>query len=283
MYKKEIRIMERRDFLRNGLLLGTAGLLPAIKGEAGVHQAIDCTTHSRVDASVEARASVEALDVRLHQAARNADIKRMKALLESDVCIESKDDCMATPIFHAVWSRKPEAVKFLLEHGADVDVFDGCTYPIHFAALYGDVDLMTLLLDNLQRKYPKIFHLHFNSLSNHGGMTPLHHAIASGKPDAVRLLLDRGADVNSHTYRHSHTCCPESKGWSALHHAAHFGNVEIITMLLNEGADVHAKDHNGNIPLDYAVLPETKQFLRKQMDCIKSKLKCYRWFDFSKE
>lgn len=109
-------------------------------------------------------------------------------------------------------------------------------YPLHTAAMYGDLEMVRLLL----RHEPRI------DAGDEEGDTTLWYAAfrrrADDRLEIVRLLLDCGADVNH---------CPASS--TALHAAATRRAVDVVGELLARGADVSARDSRRSTPLHTAV------------------------------
>ncbi|HOZ62687.1 MAG TPA: ankyrin repeat domain-containing protein [Smithellaceae bacterium] len=56
----------------------------------------------------------------LHTAAMNGDVKTMKELLDGGAKINEKGEYYSTPLGFAVAHCRPEAVKLLLDKGADI-------------------------------------------------------------------------------------------------------------------------------------------------------------------
>ncbi len=116
--------------------------------------------------------------------------------------------------------------------------------PLHDAALYGHVDVATLLLDrgaNVENK------------TKYSGFTALHNAAWRGHLDVATLLLDRGADVESKT----------KSGYTALHYAAwsRYGHHDVTALLLDRGADIESKTNTGKTPFQLAKNQETRDLL----------------------
>jgi ankyrin repeat protein len=113
-----------------------------------------------------------------------------------------------SPYCIAVRSRHHQVARFLLDHGAQVDVFG--------AAFLGDLDTLrrhiAAGLANAQSPHED-FH----------PVTPLHHAVDGGSAAAVTLLLENGAEASS-------------SGGRLLTSAANQGSAELVRLLLDHGA-----------------------------------------------
>lgn len=194
----------------------------------------------------------------------------MSCLVENgvdvNVCLKG---CQRTPLMSASEFDELDAVKFLVDHGARVDLQDrrGETCLYH-AALQGSVashELLRYLLDRgtdinaltndkdtpLILAAKKVEYVAFGFLEhganvflkNNHGETALHTACQSS---ASRLLLncliEKGIDINSCT---SDNCTP-------LMLASKTGNSKKVTFLIEHGANVHVQDQNGDTALHYA-------------------------------
>lgn len=143
-----------------------------------------------------------------------------------------------TALRSASWGGHKEAVKMLLEAGAEVDGCDpdGRT-ALRAAAWGGHEEIMLILLD----------HGATIDSVDHEGRTPLIAAAYMGHKEAVEILLDAGAEVN----------LADKNGRSALSVAAQCvpsavgrrGHGEVVSLLLERGADPEHKDKDGMTPL----------------------------------
>jgi ankyrin repeat protein len=122
----------------------------------------------------------------------------------------------ATPLLRAAKAGDVEAVRLLLEHGANPNLpnIQGIT-PIMAAAGLGS-----------------------NEIDTRGRFKTQPDLVA-----CVDLLVKAGADVNAH----------DNNGATALHGAALFGYDEVVKDLVAHNADVNAKDKKGMTPLDAAM------------------------------
>jgi ankyrin repeat protein len=116
---------------------------------------------------------------------------------------------MVSPYCIALRSRRAEVAQYLLDHGAQVDVF--C------AAFLGELDALRrhIAAGRANAQSP---HEDFHSV------TPLHHAVDGGSVAAATLLLDSGADARA---------C----GGRLLTSAAKQGDVGLVRLLLDHGAE----------------------------------------------
>jgi uncharacterized protein len=92
-----------------------------------------------------------------------------------------------TPLGLAAFLGGPEAVRLLLEHGADANDDADNPFgvrPVHAAAAAHDPETMRLVLEAGAEP----------NLRQRGGFTPLHEAAHTDDVDMARLLLAHGAD-----------------------------------------------------------------------------------------
>lgn len=173
-----------------------------------------------IDAGINPNAQNEA-DGRtvLISAAARGDLEVVKVLLERGADVNVRDNKGYTALFHAlearydevsevllnhpnldptarglngisalssyVWRDKKEAVRKLLERGADVNAQDNDgDAPLHGAAQNGNVEIIDMLL--AKGADP--------NLKNKLGGTPLMWAAVFGHEGAARRLIERGAD-----------------------------------------------------------------------------------------
>jgi uncharacterized protein len=122
------------------------------------------------------------------EAAAAGRVERVRELLAADpAAIGERTPEGFTTLGLAAFLGGPEAVRILLEHGADADDDADNPFgvrPVHAASAAHDHDTMRLLLEagadpNLRQR---------------GGFVPLHEAAHSDDVEMARLLLDHGAD-----------------------------------------------------------------------------------------
>ena len=131
---------------------------------------------------------------------KNINIYIIKFLVEHGADVNKKSYNGATSIFYACKMANEAVVKYLVEHGADLNK------------------------------------------TNHDGNTPLFIACLSGNEAIVKYLVEHGADINKENMT----------GNTPLFKACLSGNEAVVNYLVELGADVNKKSYNGTTPLFYA-------------------------------
>ncbi|KAM0868088.1 hypothetical protein ACQ4PT_041562 [Festuca glaucescens] len=133
--------------------------------------------------------------------------------IDSPACALGKN----TPLEHAVSGGNLPAVRFLLDHGADLhqENEEGFTV-LHLAAMKGKI----------------------NKLVPSCLLTPLEAAVFASSTPCAKLLIQAGANVNGVN--------------NCLARAAKEGLTEIAKCLLEAGADPNRPDERGRMPIELA-------------------------------
>jgi len=180
----------------------------------------------------------------LHLASYYGGFKVAKLLLNRGVNINVRDEKCQTPLHKALtdldntvsalWDYYVDAVRFLLDHGADLDAEDNNhSTPLHVISKYGNTKATQLLLEHGARA----------DATDNDHSTPLHVAIQYNNVEAARLLLEHGARVDALDNDH----------FTPLHVAIQDGNVGAARLLLEHGARVDALDNDHYTPLHVAI------------------------------
>ncbi len=131
----------------------------------------------------------------------------------------------SSPIADAAMKGNREAVRTLIQQGADVNAAQGDGMSaLHWAADKGDAELTELLV--YAGANP-------GAVTRIGQYTPLHLASRAGSAAAVQALLKGGAKVDAKT---------SVSGATPLHLAAAAGDPAVVTALLDAKADINAKE-----------------------------------------
>ncbi|MCB1132642.1 MAG: ankyrin repeat domain-containing protein [Verrucomicrobiae bacterium] len=113
------------------------------------------------------------------------------------VDLRERDSFHYTPLMYAVEYGEPGTVRFLLDHGADVNALDNRKVsPLFIASWHGRSEVVSLLIDrgaDLEFSSP-----HIDDRDRRLDLgTALHGAARQGHMHIVKLLLDRGANINA--------------------------------------------------------------------------------------
>jgi ankyrin repeat protein len=163
-----------------------------------------------------------ATDSALVTAAKDGDLRAVRALLAKRVNVNETARDGSTALLWAVYHSDGEMTKTLLAAGAKPDTANtyGVT-PLIQAARTGD----TPLIDALLKAGAKA------TLAHPDGETALMAAARTGRVDAVRLLIEAASDVNATTYQQE----------TALMWASAEGHAAVVKALLDAKADANRK------------------------------------------
>ncbi len=216
-------------------------------------------------------------------------IQNNKHTLVQDLCndlyipqiINRQEKNGNTLLHHAIRNNNVEAVKILLQKGADYTVQNTSNLtPICYAEQNGHQEIIDYLLNKRdhddQKKYLLYHSLNFaiqhknNSLikrlcnsNNHfirevinaedaDQNTLLHHAIRNNNVKAVKRLLEKGAD---YTVKNKNSLTP-------ICYAAYYGNKKIIDLLLNKINDNEQQKYLLYHSLNFAIQKKNNSLIK---------------------
>ncbi|KAI4454573.1 myotrophin [Holotrichia oblita] len=165
--------------------------------------------------------------------------------------------------------RSIEAVKLLLEHGADVNALKKADWtPLMLACTKID----EVEIDENNYKTVEVL-LRNGAAINYGnkdGWTALHLIAREGDVRILELLLEHGLNVDRIT----------KNGRTALHVSALHSQLDMTKKLIEIGLDVNKKDSCGNTPLHESILSENLKIVNVLLEN-KADLNCRNKSDFS--
>jgi ankyrin repeat protein len=151
--------------------------------------------------------------------------------------VNSRDMQGNSPIMLAAYYGAKEIVRYLLESGAMLNLYEACAI--------GKLETVRAIL--AQR--PELL----NSFA-HDGFTPVGLAAFFGHEDVVAFLVGKGADLRTHSYNAMHV--------APLHSAVATNKLAIAALLLQHGADVNARQQSDWTPLHGAVHNKQAEMIR---------------------
>lgn len=165
----------------------------------------------------------------------NNDLSKISEVIASGVNINQKHShSRLTPLIQAINLHRIEVIKFLIEVGADVHLYQYIqTTPLGLATSLGNNQIVQLLLQA-------------GANPDLGGIDdpPLHRAVLIERIDIIQTLIEAGANLNYLNASH----------FTPLMLAANNGKFEIVKLLVETGSVyINAKNQEGETALDKAI------------------------------
>ncbi|WP_300759089.1 ankyrin repeat domain-containing protein [uncultured Brachyspira sp.] len=182
----------------------------------------------------------------LMNAVSKGDMKALEKLIKDDTDLNKQYDKI-TPLGLAAARNDKEMVKFLVEHGADINLEDGYGYtPLIIAMKYRNIDLVKDIID----LKPDL-----NAICSATGDTPLTYLVREVwfGTDACYYMIKNGADVNK----------KNDNGDTPLIVAVEnvVGSYGMLGVIINMGADYNIKNKEGKTAMDIVIEEDDKAAL----------------------
>ncbi len=146
-----------------------------------------------------------------------------------------RDDNGDPLLRHSIYSNNAQAMKLLIEYGADVNASDSHGDPLIFSTILNNEASLTRILCEAGA---------VTNVRNAADKTALRVGFFYRNYDILELLVIYGADVNLR----------DELGRTPLFYAQ---KGSLIQVMVDKGADVNAKDNDGNSPIFLAESSET--------------------------
>ena len=189
-------------------------------------QAVKCLLKQGADPSLQDHDGRNVL----HFASKFGNPEIIELMLSHVPSIDSITKEGDTPLLIAARNDKLQAVKYLVQQGADPSLQDHDGWNVlHFASKFGNPEIIELMLSHV----PSI-----DSITKEG-VTPLMIAAGNDKLQAVKYLLKQDADPS----------LQDNKGCNVLHYASLGGNAEVIELMLSHVLSIDSRSKEGVTPL----------------------------------
>lgn len=180
----------------------------------------NCWIAALIPAAAVFAASTEKLSDDFYAAIRANDLPKLESMLKQGASVNTKDNHDVTPLMYAAAAGSVEAMKLLIDKGADVNarnMFES-TALIWSAT---DIRKIKLLLDR---------GADVNAVSKQGRTTLLLAALSDHSAEIVRLLIAKGAK----------TKVADKLGMTTLTAAALGNDTETVRLLIIDSGDINA-------------------------------------------
>ncbi|ANB50636.1 hypothetical protein [Powai lake megavirus] len=185
----------------------------------------------------------------------------MDILLKSDqkimgVSLVNLKDLKGTvPLSYAIKYKNIEAIKILLEKGADVNYKNSDNMnALHLAVLKKDITITKLIINHIKN---------INSRTIQGS-SALHFACSFQIFEIVKILLENGADQNIIELEYD---------FQPIFYSVIQNDVEISKILIDYGADPNYQDYLGNTIIHYCIMDDHIEILDYIMTKYKTECK----------
>ncbi|HVW07468.1 MAG TPA: ankyrin repeat domain-containing protein [Bryobacteraceae bacterium] len=181
-------------------------------------------------------------------AARADDIATLQKMIGASTPVNARGPHGRTALHEAAANCRVNAVRFLIEHGAEMSALDDSSATPADLAMHCPAEIRPYFRVPALSGPPAISQPMQNAISHHqtqvvsmlvtlgfnvnapsaDGDRPLNIAAAAGGAEIMKILLEHGADPN----------LPGATGYAPLHDAALHGDSEAINLLLAHGAHI---------------------------------------------
>jgi ankyrin repeat protein len=178
-------------------------------------------------------------DNNFYELCKKGDLNKIKKYVEFNKSIVNTPNMKSHPypIHYACISGNVEVVKYLLDNGASIEQkyyhTDDKKYlfdkPIYIASNYGHIDLVNFLFDNGADVYCKNLPL-------------LHYLCKIKKTHIIKLLIDKKINIDN----------VDNQNKTCLHVVCQENNDEYVELLVKNVCNVNLRDNDGLQPIQYA-------------------------------
>lgn len=170
-------------------------------------------------------------------------------LKRADCDLNALDSENRNVLFYCVIFGNLEMFRLFLKSG--VNALQKCSSGktvLHLAALFGDTEILSCLMDDLKQK-----NISYDQLLDNEGFNPLHYGCYKGNLGIVKLLIE--------SFPENNLIVNSFKKISYLHLASYSGNAECIKLILNhfDKSIINHTDSKGRNALHYLCMSKRAQ------------------------
>ncbi|XP_068900463.1 putative ankyrin repeat protein RF_0381 [Tenebrio molitor] len=173
----------------------------------------------------------------LHHACESNSLEAIEFLIQSGAKLNVRSKNDETPLHCALNRCSLEVIQLLIQNGADMNIRDASGKTVlHYASEIKEFyqDVLELLIKNNADL----------NIVDQKGRPPIYYACLKDPSDTLKFLIRNGADVN----------LTDKTGKTSLHYVSEDQHIsdEIVTILIKGGAQLDAVDESGQAPIHYA-------------------------------
>jgi len=116
----------------------------------------------------------------------------VKLLIDKGAEVNARNNQELSPLLAAIIHKRIESVRYLVEHGADINDRDRAFVPLHEAIIKNNFEIFKFLVDN---------GADINMSSSRKEFSPLHRAIQQGNIQMIKYLVEHGARLDIPDYQ----------------------------------------------------------------------------------
>ncbi|MCC8483024.1 MAG: ankyrin repeat domain-containing protein [Rickettsia endosymbiont of Labidopullus appendiculatus] len=228
----------------------------------GVVQAIIDNDNSAIKVFISKGADLSILNTKgnnlWHYVAWFGADKVMESLVakSSNIDLKAANDEKYTPLWLASQQGHSNIVKWLAEHGADVNIasqVDGTT-ALQIAIVNNHLPVVKVLVEGCKADINK---------ANLDEVSPLYYSLGywhqDYKLEITKFLIEHGAIIHKKTVA----------GDQPIHRASNLADVKAMKLLLDHGASINEVNNDGYTPLHFLVSAENTIEVDKKLTAIK--------------